>query len=64
MVSLHETLKEVLRVLRWEQSNACLEQHQSESHLFVTFDIAEYLEKKGVPCKLYVTKKPDIVFAR
>ncbi|MBT4445616.1 DUF87 domain-containing protein [archaeon] len=36
--------------------------NESESHLFVTFDIAEYLEKKGVPCKLYVTKKPDIVF--
>jgi conjugal transfer ATP-binding protein TraC len=36
--------------------------NESESHLFVTYDIAEYLAKHKVESKLYVTKKPDVVF--
>ena len=31
-------------------------------HLFMTKNIAEYLEKNGIEVELYVTKKPDILF--
>ena len=36
--------------------------NESSTHLFVVYDIAEYLEKKGYQVEKYVTKKPDIVF--
>ncbi len=36
--------------------------NESINHLFYTYDIAEYLEKKGIEVKKYVTKKPDLVF--
>ena len=36
--------------------------NESVVHLFVTWDIAEYLKQKGIVPQLYVTKKPDIVF--
>jgi len=36
--------------------------NESPMHLFMTKNIAEYLEKNGIEVELYVTKKPDIVF--
>ena len=30
--------------------------------MFLVYDIAEFLEKKGVEVKKFITKKPDIVF--
>ncbi len=36
--------------------------NESDSHLFVTYQIAEYLEKKKLSVQKYATKKPDIVF--
>jgi conjugal transfer ATP-binding protein TraC len=36
--------------------------NESIIHFFVTYDIKEYLESKGIKVKLYVTKKPDVVF--
>ncbi len=36
--------------------------NESLTHLFMTKNIAEFLEKNGIEVKLYVTKKPDIVF--
>jgi len=36
--------------------------NETTNHLFVTYDIARYLEKKKVKVELYVTKKPDVVF--
>lgn len=36
--------------------------NESLTHLFMTKNIAEYLEKNGIEVELYVTKKPDIVF--
>ncbi|MGK0209119.1 MAG: conjugal transfer ATP-binding protein TraC [Patescibacteria group bacterium] len=38
--------------------------NESLTHLFVTYDVAEYLEKKGFSVKKYVTVKPDIVFEK
>ena len=36
--------------------------NESLTHLFVTYDTAEYLESKGIKVQKYVTVKPDIVF--
>ena len=36
--------------------------NESLTHLFMTKNIAEFLEKNGIEVELYVTKKPDIVF--
>lgn len=36
--------------------------NESLTHLFVVYDIANYLEFKGIKVQKYVTKKPDIVF--
>jgi hypothetical protein len=36
--------------------------NESLKHLFLVYDIAEYLEKRGIEVKKYVTKKPDLVF--
>jgi hypothetical protein len=36
--------------------------NESPMHLFLTKNIAEYLEKNGIEVELYTTKKPDIVF--
>lgn len=36
--------------------------NESLMHLFMTKNIAEFLEKNGIEIKLYVTVKPDIVF--
>jgi conjugal transfer ATP-binding protein TraC len=36
--------------------------NETPKHLFVTYDLANYLEKSGIKVELYVTKKPDIVF--
>jgi hypothetical protein len=38
--------------------------NESLTHLFVVYDIAEYLEKKGYQVEKYATKKPDIVFKK
>ncbi|MBU1052182.1 MAG: hypothetical protein KJ718_06570, partial [Nanoarchaeota archaeon] len=38
--------------------------NESLTHLFMVYDIAEYLEKKGFEVKKYATKKPDIIFMR
>jgi hypothetical protein len=36
--------------------------NESVSHLFVIFDIANFLESKGIKVSKFITKKPDIVF--
>jgi hypothetical protein len=36
--------------------------NESLTHFFATYDIAEYLEKKGIEVQMFTTKKPDIVF--
>ena len=36
--------------------------NESLNHMFVTFDIAEYLEKKKINVEKFTTKKPDLVF--
>ncbi len=36
--------------------------NESLMHHFLGYNIKEYLEKNGIEVKLYVTKKPDIVF--
>lgn len=36
--------------------------NESLTHLFVTYDIADYLESKGIKTEMFTTKKPDIVF--
>ncbi|MEK6917830.1 MAG: DUF87 domain-containing protein [Nanoarchaeota archaeon] len=36
--------------------------NESPMHLFMTKNIAEYLEKNGIEVELYTTVKPDIVF--
>ena len=36
--------------------------NESINHLFLTYDIAEFLEKKGIKVSKFITKKPDIVF--
>ncbi len=36
--------------------------NESLNHCFVVFDIANFLESKGVQVSLFVTKKPDLVF--
>src|SRR3989338_3809760 len=36
--------------------------NESEGHAFVVYDICEFLEKKYVECKKYMTTKPDITF--
>ena len=36
--------------------------NETSTHLFVIYDIKQYLEKKGIKVQIYTTKKPDIVF--
>jgi len=36
--------------------------NESFTHLFLTKNISEFLEKNGIETQLFVTKKPDIVF--
>jgi conjugal transfer ATP-binding protein TraC len=36
--------------------------NESPSHLFVSYDIRNYLEGKGIRVEMYATKKPDVVF--
>ncbi len=36
--------------------------NESLTHHFMVYNISEFLEKNGIKVKLYVTKKPDIVF--
>jgi hypothetical protein len=36
--------------------------NESINHMFVTFDIADFLERKGIKVSKFITKKPDIVF--
>lgn len=36
--------------------------NESPIHHFLVYNIKEFLEKNGIEVKLYVTKKPDIVF--
>ncbi|NPE26708.1 DUF87 domain-containing protein [Methanococcoides sp. SA1] len=36
--------------------------NETSKHLFVTYDIAEFLKSNNIKTELFVTKKPDIVF--
>jgi len=36
--------------------------NESYTHLFLTHNISEFLEKNGIETELFVTRKPDIVF--
>src|SRR3989344_4040219 len=37
--------------------------NESLNHMFVIYDIMEYLDKKGVKANMYTTRMPDIVFS-
>lgn len=36
--------------------------NETKTHLFVIYDIKNYLERKKIEVELYATKKPDVVF--
>jgi len=36
--------------------------NESLNHMFITYDIAEFLEKKNIKVNKYTTQKPDILF--
>jgi hypothetical protein len=36
--------------------------NESLNHMFVIYDIAEFLEKRGIKYELFTTKMPDVVF--
>lgn len=37
--------------------------NESLNHMFVIYDIAEFLKKKGIEVNMYTTQKPDLVFS-
>ena len=47
---------------RMENFLLCPRFNESFTHLFLTKNISEFLEKNGIETELYITKKPDIVF--
>jgi len=52
------------RIASNKKENFLLKPRHNESltHLFVTYDLANYLESKGIKVQKYTTVKPDIVF--
>jgi conjugal transfer ATP-binding protein TraC len=57
-------IKKYKSLLTNKMENFLLQPRHNESptHLFMTHNISEFLEKNGIETELYTTKKPDIVF--
>jgi len=57
-------IKKYKNLLTDEMEDFLLKPRHNEgyTHLFLTKNISEFLEKNGIGVELYVTKKPDIVF--
>ncbi len=57
-------IKKYKNLLSGRMENFILQPRHNESftHLFLTHNISEFLEKNGIETELFVTKKPDIVF--
>lgn len=57
-------IKKYKNLLNGRMENFLLQPRHNESftHLFLTHNISEFLEKNGIETQLFVTKKPDIVF--
>jgi len=57
-------IKKYKNILNGKMENFLLQPRHNESftHLFLTHNISEFLEKKKIETVLFVTKKPDIVF--
>jgi hypothetical protein len=57
-------IKKYKNLLNDKMENFLLQPRHNESftHLFLTHNISEFLEKNGIETELYTTKKPDIVF--
>ena len=57
-------IKKYKNLLNGRMENFLLQPRHNESftHLFLTKNISEFLEKNGIETELFVTKKPDIVF--
>ena len=57
-------IKKYKNLLNGRMENFLLQPRHNESytHLFLTKNISEFLEKNGIETQLFVTKKPDIVF--
>ena len=57
-------IKKYKNLLSGRMENFILQPRHNESftHLFLTHNISEFLEKSGIETELFVTKKPDIVF--
>ena len=57
-------IKKYKNLLNDRMENFLLQPRHNESftHLFLTKNISEFLEKNGIETQLFITKKPDIVF--
>ena len=57
-------IKKYKNLLNCRMENFLLQPRHNESltHLFLTHNISEFLEKEGIETELFTTKKPDIVF--
>ena len=57
-------IKKYKNILNDKMEDFLLQPRHNESftHLFLTHNISEFLEKKGIETELFVTRKPDIVF--
>ena len=57
-------IKKYKNLLNCRMEDFLLQPRHNESltHLFMTHNISEFLEKSGIETELYTTKKPDIVF--
>ena len=57
-------IKKYKNLLSGKMEDFLLQPRHNESftHLFLTHNISEFLEKNGIETQLFITKKPDIVF--
>ena len=57
-------IKKYKNLLNGRMEDFLLQPRHNESftHLFLTKNISEFLEKNGIETQLFITKKPDIVF--
>ena len=57
-------IKKYKNLLNGKMEDFLLQPRHNESftHLFLTKNISEFLEKNGIETQLFITKKPDIVF--
>jgi len=57
-------IKKYKNLLNGKMEDFLLQPRHNESftHLFLTHNISEFLEKNGIETQLFITKKPDIVF--